>query len=64
MQYQLSKDLMALYIYVNKRLVWGNINKDRAQLEEAKDILTKLRDAWGEAIKQYRADKPPQAMVK
>jgi flagellar protein FliS len=63
MQYDLSKDLMALYVYVNKRLVWGNIKKDRGQLEEARTILKSLRDAWVEAIKRYRAERP-QAMAR
>ena len=46
-----------LYNYIYDRLVEGNIRSDLAQIDEAKGIVTELRDAWVEAMKTYRVDK-------
>jgi flagellar protein FliS len=40
--------------------VEGNLKSDMAQLQEAKDIVTELRDAWAQAMKKARAEKKPQ----
>jgi len=57
MQYEVAKNLWALYDYIEFRLIQANIRKDAAQLEEAKALLTELRDAWAEASKQARMAK-------
>lgn len=57
MQYDLSKNLAALYEYIEYRLIQGNTKKDKVQLEEAKGLLTELRDTWVEVIKQTRLAK-------
>lgn len=44
----LAKSLFAIYSYVNKQLLQGNILKDRKPLEEVKKLLSELRDAWDE----------------
>lgn len=54
MNYELSKNYMALYDYVEYSLIQGNIKKDPALLQEAKNTLTELRDAWFQAMKQVR----------
>ena len=51
MEYEISKNLLALYNYAYDRLVEGNMNEDITKLEEAKDILSELRDAWNQAMK-------------
>jgi flagellar protein FliS len=56
-QYELSHDWLRLEEYILYRLVQGNIQKDVAQLEEAKKLLTEFRDTWVEAIKQVRQAK-------
>lgn len=55
--YEISHQLLPLYNYIYDRLVEGNIKSDLAQIEEAKGIITELRDAWVQAMKNYRVDK-------
>ena len=57
MDYEISHQLFPLYNYVYDRLVEGNIKSDVSKLEEAKDIITELRDAWVGAMKKARAEK-------
>lgn len=54
--YEISHQLLPLYNYIYDRLVEGNIKSDLAQIEEAKGIITELRDAWVQAMKNYRVD--------
>ena len=56
MDYEISHQLMPLYDYVYDRLVSGNIRSDLAQLAEAKEIVSELRDAWVGAMKKARAE--------
>ena len=56
MDYEISHQLMPLYNYAYDRLVSGNIRSDIAQLEEAKTIMSELRDAWVGAMKKARAE--------
>ena len=56
-QYELSHDWLRLEEYILYRLVQGNMQKDVAQLEEAKKLLTEFRDTWVEVIKQVRQAK-------
>lgn len=57
MEYEISKNLLALYNYAYDRLVEGNMNEDITKLEEAKDILSELRDAWAQAMKAVKNEK-------
>ena len=57
MEYEISKNLLALYNYAYDRLVEGNMNEDITNLEEAKDILSVLRDAWAQAMKAVKNEK-------
>ena len=57
MEYEISKNLLALYNYAYDRLVEGNMNEDITKLEEAKDILSELRDAWNQAMKAVKNEK-------
>ena len=57
MEYEISKNLLALYNYAYDRLVEGNMNEDISKLEEAKDILSELRDAWAQAMKAVKNEK-------
>jgi flagellar protein FliS len=60
MDYEISHQLMPLYNYCYDRLVEGNLKNDLGQINEAKDIITELRDAWAQAMKKARAEKKPQ----
>ena len=57
MDYEISHQLLPLYNYIYDRLVEGNIRSDVAQIDEAKGIVTELRDAWVEAMKKARIEK-------
>ena len=57
MDYEISHQLFPLYNYVYDRLVEGNIRSDISKLDEAKGIITELRDAWVEAMKKARSEK-------
>ena len=57
MDYEISHQLFPLYNYVYDRLVEGNLKSDLKQIEEAKTIITELRDAWVLAMKKARQEK-------
>jgi len=57
MDYDISHQLMPLYDYVYDRLVEGNMRSDPSKLEEARGIISELRDAWVGAMKKARAEK-------
>ncbi|WP_434511441.1 flagellar export chaperone FliS [Desulfitobacterium sp. AusDCA] len=54
MSYDIAKGYYQLYDYVEFRLIQANLKKDKSQLEEAKQILVELRDAWEQAMKLVR----------
>ncbi|WP_177505824.1 flagellar export chaperone FliS [Anaerosinus sp.] len=51
MEYEISENLNALYDYSKRCLVDGNINDDLEKIEEVKEIITEIRNAWHEAMK-------------
>ena len=57
MDYEISHQLLPLYNYVYDRLIEGNMKSDSKPLDEAKEIVTELRDAWVAAMKKARAEK-------
>ena len=57
MDYEISHQLLPLYNYVYDRLVEGNIRSDVSKLNEAKEIISELRDAWVEAMKKARIER-------
>lgn len=59
MNYEISHQLFPLYNYVYDRLVEANMQSDVSKVEEAKHIITELRDAWAQAMKKARAEKGP-----
>ncbi len=62
MDYEISHQLMPLYNYCYDRLVSGNIKSDVSQIEEARGIISELRDAWVQAMKKARQEKGTQKM--
>lgn len=51
MEYEISTNLYALYDYSKRCLIEGNINDDLVKIDEAKEIITELRNAWYGAMK-------------
>ncbi|NLO83176.1 MAG: flagellar export chaperone FliS [Clostridiales bacterium] len=54
MNYEISKNLLALYDYMYGRLVEANMQKDVNILQEVLEFVTELRDTWAEAVKLTR----------
>jgi flagellar protein FliS len=44
----IARNLFGLYVFMNRRLLDGNIKKDKAPLEEVRTLLMELRGAWAE----------------
>ena len=52
--YEVSKNMLVLYEFVNSRLIDGNIQNDPAMFEEAAGIITEFRDTWKQVIQINR----------
>ena len=57
MEYDIAQQLLPLYNYVYDRLVEANLKSDVTKIDEAKGIITELRDAWAQAMKKARQEK-------
>lgn len=54
MDIEISKNMMALYEYMNTRLVEANIRNDISIIEEVEGLVTEFRDTWKEVIRINR----------
>ncbi|PPA70238.1 flagellar export chaperone FliS [Jeotgalibacillus proteolyticus] len=54
MDIAVSENLLAIYDYVNRRLMEANINNDPVILDEAEGMMTELRDTWKTVIHTQR----------
>ena len=54
MDLEVSKNMMALYDYANRRLIEANIKNDTAILEEVEGIIMDFRDTWKQVIQLNR----------
>ncbi|MHB8073708.1 flagellar export chaperone FliS [Desulfosporosinus fructosivorans] len=52
MKYELSITWAQLYEYAEHCLIQGNVNKDLEQLQQVKEVLQEMRDAWVGAMQQ------------
>lgn len=57
MEYEIAQQLAPLYNYVYDSLVEGNMKNNSEKIEEAKGIVTELRNAWNQAMKIARKEK-------
>ncbi|PWK16169.1 flagellar export chaperone FliS [Tumebacillus permanentifrigoris] len=55
MDVEISKNLMALYDFMNRHLLQANIKKDPALVTEVLDLVEDLRNTWVEVIKVNRS---------
>lgn len=53
---EFSNRLFSIYMYMNNRLIEGNIKKDKTPLLEVRKHLTELRDAWAQASKNIQQE--------
>ncbi|GHU50793.1 flagellar protein FliS [Clostridia bacterium] len=49
--YEITPNLKSLYDYIYRRLMEGNMRRDKKALEEARDLIKEFRDMWREAMK-------------
>ncbi len=49
---QIAQNLRALYNYMFRKLIDGNVKKDTEMILEVKDMLKELLDAWREVMKK------------
>lgn len=54
MDMDISKQMLPLYEYMNRRLTEANINNDVKILDEVEGLVTEFRDTWKEVIKITR----------
>ena len=54
MDIEISKQMLPLYEYMNRRLTEANIKNDPAIIEEVEGLVTEFRDTWKEVIKITR----------
>lgn len=54
MDLEVSKNMMSLYDYMNRRLIDANIKNDTAILEEVEGLVTDFRDTWKQVIQVNR----------
>ncbi|MBT2757194.1 flagellar export chaperone FliS [Mesobacillus foraminis] len=51
---EVSKDMLSLYDYMNRRLIEANIKSDESILEEVEGLVTEFRDTWKQVIQIHR----------
>lgn len=56
MEYEVSKSLKALYVFINEQLFNANVNKDTSSLHLGIELVTELRDTWAEALKVVKTN--------
>ena len=54
MDIEISKQMLPLYEYMNRRLTDANIKNDPSILDEVEGLVTEFRDTWKEVIKITR----------
>lgn len=54
MDYDISKQMLPLYDYMNHRLTEANIKNDTAIIVEVEGLVTEFRDTWKEVLKITR----------
>jgi flagellar secretion chaperone FliS len=54
MDLEVSKNMMSLYDYMNRRLIDANIKNDTAILDEVEGLVTDFRDTWKQVIQVNR----------
>lgn len=59
---EIANNLYSLYIYINRRLLEANIEKNTEILNEVIRLLVTLKDAWEEILKhQNNPDSPKKS---
>lgn len=51
---EVSKSMLSMYDYMNRRLIEANINNDSEIIEEVEALMTEFRDTWKQVIQTNR----------
>jgi flagellar secretion chaperone FliS len=54
MDIAVSKDLLSLYDYLNRRLIEANLKNDLAILDEVEEFVVDFRNTWKEVVQLNR----------
>jgi flagellar protein FliS len=54
MDYEVSKSMMVMYDYINRRLIDVNIQNDLSILDEVEGYVMEFRDTWKQVIQLNR----------
>ena len=54
---ELTANLDALYDYMNRRLIEGNVENDTEPIEEVLDMLKELRETWQQAANKLKEER-------
>jgi flagellar secretion chaperone FliS len=54
MDLEVSKNMMSLYDYLNRRLIEANIKSDVVILDEVEEFIVEFRDTWKQVIQINR----------
>ena len=54
MDYDVSKNMMSLYEFINQCLTEANIKNDAGKLEEAEALVIEFRDTWKQVVQLNR----------
>ena len=54
MELEVSKNMIAMYDYILRRLIEANMKNDTAILDEAEELVTGFRDTWKQVIQLNR----------
>ncbi|GGE36294.1 flagellar protein FliS [Pullulanibacillus camelliae] len=60
MDIELSKQLLPLYDYINRRLIEANIKQSVEMLDEVEEMLSGIRDSWKQALQITRQNNNTQ----
>ena len=63
MEYEVSKNMMALYDFINQSLLEANIKNDLKKLEEAEQIVIDFRDTWKQVIQLNRSKQQSGGLI-
>jgi flagellar protein FliS len=58
---EIAKNLQAIYVYLNQRLIEANLRKDPSIAREVEKLLRELLPAWEHAARQSAAVRPAVA---
>lgn len=51
---EVSKSMLSMYDYMNRRLIEANIKNDSEIIEEIETLMTEFRDTWKQVIQTNR----------